>query len=123
MKRDKGFTVHERNIQTLMTEMFKAKNGLEPHLLQGIFETNIYQGPTLRSSKTFKRPNVNTVKYGDKSLQSFGTKLWTQLPNDIQEIDCISKFTIFIKKWRPTKCPCDICKHYLYGVGYIEVFD
>ena len=40
LKRDEGFTVHERNLQKLMTEMFKAKNRLEPHLLQGIFEAS-----------------------------------------------------------------------------------
>ena len=34
---DGGFTIHERNIQILMIEMFKSRNGLEPHLLQGIF--------------------------------------------------------------------------------------
>ena len=37
LKRDGGFTVHERNIQLLLTEMFKAKNNIEPHLLQDIF--------------------------------------------------------------------------------------
>ncbi len=88
LKRDEAFTVHERNIQRLLTEMFKAKNKLEPHLLQGIFEANSYQGPTLRnSSKYFSRPHVNTVKYGERSLQNLGVRLWDQLPRDIQEID------------------------------------
>ena len=124
LKRDGGFTVHERNIQILLTEMFKAKNRnkLEPHLLQGIFESNSYQGPSLRnSSKYFCRPNVNTVKYGERSLQNLGVKLWDQLPRDIQDTNSLTKFQLFIKKWRPPKCPCDICKTYIRGLGYINV--
>lgn len=122
LKRDGAFTVHERNIQILLTEMFKAKNKFEPHLLQGIFEANSYQGPSLRnSSKYFCRPNVNTVKYGERSLQNLGVKLWDQLPRDIQDTDSLTKFQLFIKKWRPRKCPCDICKTYIGGLGYINV--
>ena len=123
LKRDEGFTVHERNLQKLMTEMFKAKNRLEPHLLQGIFEASDYNGPKLRSSKHFKRPNVNTVKYGDKSLQNLGVQLWNQLPQSVQEIKTLSKFKADIHNWRPQKCPCDICKDYIYGLGYTRVCD
>ena len=123
LRRDEGFTVHERNIQLLMVEMFKSKNGLEPQLLQGIFEINDYQGPKLRSSKHFKRPNVNTVKYGEKSLQNLGARLWSQIPNLIQKIDSLAKFKAHMKTWRPPKCPCDICKEYIYGIGYVSVCD
>ena len=70
--RDGAFTVHEKNIQLLLIEMFKAKNKLEPHLLQGIFKANNYNGPILRNSKYFKRPNVNTVRYGEKTFAKFG---------------------------------------------------
>ena len=91
--------------------MFKSRNGLEPHLLQGIFETNNeYNGPTLRTSKHFKRPNVETVRYGEKSLQNLGVKLWAQLPREIQENESLAKFKEFVKKWRPQKCPCDLCR-------------
>ena len=121
LKRDDGFTVHERNIQLLLTEMFKAKNNIEPHLLQDIFEATNYQGPTLRNSKYFSKPKINTVKYGERSLQYLGTRLWDQLPRNIQESENIEKFKIFIKKWRPQKCPCEICKVYIRGVGYVNV--
>ena len=106
LKRDEAFTVHERNIQILLTEMFKAKNKLEPHLLQGIFEANSYEGPTLRnSSKYFSRPNVNTVRYGERSLQNLGVRLWDQLPRDIQEIDRLTKSQSFIKRMEASQMP------------------
>ena len=123
LKKEEGFTVHETNIQKLMLEMFKAKNELEPNLLQGIFEKNEYEGPTLRSSKSFKKPNINTVQYGERSLQNLGSKLWDQIPNKMKNITSLSVFTNFIKKWRPNQCPCEICRHYEQGVGYIQLFE
>ena len=123
LKRDEGFTVHETNIQKLMLEMFKAKNKIEPNLLQGIFEENEYKGPTLRSSKSFKKPNVRTVRFGERSLQNLGTKLWDQIPKEKQNLTNLSVFINFIKRWRPKQCPCEICKHYESGVGYIQLFE
>ena len=123
LRRDKGFTVHERNIQKLLIEMFKAKNKMEPNLLQGIFETSNYQGPKLRTSKYFLRPHVKTVHYGGKSLQNLGVRLWNQLPCNIQETDTLSKFKEFVKNWRPQKCPCDLCKSYIHGVGYVNILE
>ena len=119
--RDGAFTVHEKNLQLLLIEMFKAKNKIEPHLLQGIFKANNYNGPILRNSKYFKRPNVNTVRYGEKSLQNLGVKLWDQLPSVIQDLDSLSSFKTYIKKWKPFKCPCNMCKTYINKLGYVNL--
>ena len=37
LEKDKGFTIHERNLQKLMTEMYKAKNNIEPNLLRDTY--------------------------------------------------------------------------------------
>ena len=37
LKRDRSFTVHQRNIQSLAIEMYKAKPNLDPSLLKDIF--------------------------------------------------------------------------------------
>ena len=68
LEMDGAFTVHQRNIQILLLEMFKAKNNLEPSLLKGIFQRNEYRGPVLRSSKVFMRPSVRMVKDLSKIL-------------------------------------------------------
>ena len=122
LKKDGAFTVHERNIQSLMIEMFKAKNKIEPSLLQDIFEGAHYSGPTLRSNKIFSRPNVNTVKYGERSLQNLGVRIWEQLPNEIQNVDSIEKFKRFVKTWKPKQCPCNLCKTYINGLGYVTIY-
>ena len=123
LKKDGSFTVHEKNIQILMIEMFKAKNKIEPFLLQDIFEEAQYTGPTLRSSKYFSRPNVETVKYGERSLQNLGVRIWEQLPNEIQNLGSIDKFKGFVKTWRPKQCPCSLCKTFIKGLGYVQIYE
>ena len=115
------FTVHERNIQVLLVEMFKAKNKLEPSLLRDIFQENVYTGPVLRGSKCFLRPSVRTHRYGVRSLQNLGVILWNQLPKNIQEEETLNKFKIFIKKWRPYKGPCGLCGTYLRDLGKVNM--
>ena len=120
LEMDGGFTVHQRNIQILLLEMFKAKNNLEPSLLKGIFQGNEYKGPVLRRSKVFMRPSVRTQRYGERSLQNLGVILWNQIPKYVQNEDSLQKFKMFIKNWKPTNCPCELCINYVKELGKVN---
>ena len=77
-----------------------------------------------RSGRAFSRPNVNTVKKGDRSLRSFGPIVWnTMLPNELKECDSLDSFKSSIKSWKPDNCPCEICKVYIQGLGYTTLFE
>ena len=77
-----------------------------------------------RSGRTFSRPNVNTVKEGDRSLRSFGPIVWnTMLPNELKECESLDLFKTSIKSWKPDNCPCELCKVYVQGVGYTALFE
>ena len=115
------FTVHEKNIQTLLIQMFKAKHDLGPPLLKEIFKKMEYTGPTLRGKKDFVRPNIETKNYGEKSLEIFGNKLWKLLPKYIEKIDNLDTFKYEIKQWKPDKCPCYLCKDFIKGVGLVDL--
>ena len=121
LAKDNTFTVHETNIQKLMTEMYKAKSQMGPSLLQEIFRNPCYKGPQLRNGKYFKKPTIRTQKYGEKSLEYFGTLIWNLLPKNIKEADCIENFKMLIKYWKPIKCPCYLCKEFVKGVGLVEI--
>jgi len=118
---DKTFTIHETNIQKLMIEMYKAKARDGPSLLQDIFKDPCYNGPSLRNGKHFIKPNIRTQKYGEKSLEYFGTLIWNLLPMEIKEANSIGKFKTMIKNWKPSKCPCYLCKDFVNGVGLVEI--
>ena len=119
LAKDNNFTVHETNIQKLMVEMYKAKSQIGPSLLQDIFRNPNYKGPNLRNGKDFKKPNIKTQKYGEKSLEYFGTLIWNLLPKDLKEAESIDKFKSLIKSWKPIKCPCYLCKDFVKGIGLV----
>ena len=64
---DNSVTVHQKNLQVLVTEIYKVKNGIAPEIMKDIFEL---QNPSynLRSScSQFRRENIKTVHYGLQS--------------------------------------------------------
>ena len=67
LSKDKSVTVHQRNLQTLATEMYKILNGLSPDIMQDIFETksNYYN---TRNAPAFSSRNIKTVRYGLQTI-------------------------------------------------------
>ena len=120
LTKSNGFTIHETNTQKLMIEMFKAKNDIGPVLLKTIFRSSNYNGPGLRKSKFFFKPNIKTQKYGERSLEHFGFNLWNLLPNNIKEAKNIAEFKNKIKFWKVEKCPCYMCKIFVKGIGLVD---
>ena len=77
-----------------------------------------------RSGDTFARPNVESVKKGDRSLRSFGPIVWnTMLPEKLKQCSSLEEFKCSLKYWKPENCPCEICKTYVQGLGYTVHFE
>jgi hypothetical protein len=121
LAKDNSFTIHQRNIQTLVIEIYKTKHKLGPEFMTNIFTLNQRQGPQLRSRAEFKRPIINTVHYGDDSLKNFGSLIWELVPQSIKETDKLEQFKCKIKNWAPESCPCRLCKIFIGGVGYCTI--
>ena len=70
LEKDHSVTVHHKNLQALVTEIFKVKNDLAPDIMKDVFE--LKEPPyNLRSeSNHFTRRNVKTTYYG---LSNMGT--------------------------------------------------
>ena len=71
---DNSVTVHQKNLQVLVTEIYKVKNGIAPEIMKDIFEL---QNPSynLRSScNQFRRQKIKTVPYGLQSIRYIGPK-------------------------------------------------
>ena len=75
----------------------------------------------MRNGKYLKKTNIKTQKYGEKSLEYFGTLLWNLLPTEIKESNNIDKFKSLIKYWKPDKCPCYLCKDFVNGIGIVDI--
>ena len=116
---DNSVTIHQKNLQKLATEMYKAKNNLSPLPMKNLFkeQENAHE---LRNGRTWENPNVRTVCYGIESVRYRGPKIWESLPKDIKEAISLDEFKIKIKKWKSPNCTCRLCKIYIANLGFIN---
>ena len=119
LEKEKSFTIHERAIQKLCIELYKVAYGISPKLMRLVFPTK----PEVKYpwENIFQTFNVRTVAWGTESLSHLGPKLWTLIPLKLKKLTSLAKFKSEIKLWKPSKCPCRLCKFYLAGVGFITV--
>ena len=103
-------------------EMYKAKHKLPPEIiLSNIFILNENRREGMRSNSDFLRPNINSVHFGEDSLQYFGSVVWDKIPIEIKNSTNLSIFKNKIRNWCPDECPCRLCQNYLYRLGYINI--
>ena len=113
LEKEKSFTIHERNLQRLATEMYKVKHNLCPKPVQELFT------PTSRGSNDWVLPKVKTVNGGIETIRYMGPMTWKLVPNEIQSCISLSAFKVKIKKWKPIGCTCRLCKTYIKDLGYL----
>ena len=68
----------------------------------------------------FKSYNIKTVTWGTETLAYIGPKIWSIVPKDMKNYS-LSIFTKKIRKWKPDKCPCRICKTYIQNLGFVTI--
>ena len=89
---------HHRNIQTLMAEIYKIKNNLNPPVMDFIFErrNNTYN---LRNFQEFAMKRKRTVKMSLETLKYRSPQLWSILPENLRQITSLVQFKESVRKW------------------------
>ena len=116
---DKSVTIHQRNLQKLAVEMYKAKHHISPIPMQELFTEQI-NSYDLRNKRCWQVPNVGTVYNGLESIRYRGPKLWESLPITIKESKSLAEFKTKIKAWKCPNCTCRLCKTYIANLGFID---
>ena len=113
-------TIHHKNIQTLLTEVYKNLNGLSPPIMLDLFKTrhNIYN---LRNHREICNDIRKTVRYGTETVTYKSAQLWELLPCEIKRCSTLENFKERIKSWIPDKCPCRLCKTFITNLGFIDI--
>ena len=120
LEKDKSITIHQRNVQLVAIEMFKAAKEIGPDIVRDLFTFN--HGS--RNNRTFHIPCVTTDQFGKNSIRYFGPIVWDEmLPDKFKKIVKLEKFKNDIKEWVPEKCLCLLCREYIGGVGYVTTFE
>ena len=68
---DNSLNIRHRNLQKLVTEIFKVKNGLSPELTNDVFE--FMEKPySLRATSHFRSRTIRTTRYGIETPSYLG---------------------------------------------------
>ena len=73
LKLDNAVSVHQRNLQYLMTEIYKTKNSLNPSFMKELFKPRNLQYD-LRHESTLDIPKARTMSYGIETVQIHWSK-------------------------------------------------
>ena len=111
-------SIHVKNLQLLMTEIYKTKSGLSPPFMKDIF-TERNTGYNLRHGNDSLIPKVRTTTHGIETISFLGNRLWSTLPNIVKQASTLPIFKNHIKCWKGENCHCRLCKTYIPQVGYL----
>ena len=117
--RDNAVTIHTRNLQLLMTEIYKTKWELNPTFMKEIFVEK-YSTYGLRSCHNLLLPQARTTCHGLETISFLGSRLWQALPNDMKQSDTLSTFKRRIKTWKGEECNCRLCRPFVAQVGFLK---
>ena len=97
LEKDKAVKYPGRNLQVLVAEIIKLKNGIAPKIVSGIFKLS---SPTynLGNKRDFVSNHMKTLYFGTESLSSLGPKLWDLLPQDLKTLTSLTLFKSQVKK-------------------------
>ena len=110
LKIDNSFTIHERNIQSLAIELYKVINRLSPKIMDQVFP--LREKLRYPNQNIFVTRNTKTVSWGIENVANLGPKIWQLIPNEIKCSPSLFIFKKKIRRWKPSNCPCRICKTY-----------
>ena len=101
-------TIHKKNLQIVMVEIYKIINHLNPAYMWEFFIKKDVPY-NLRSNNLCKMPSVNSHQYGINALSFRGSFLWNALFDDKKLVTSIKIFKKEIQQWDGRNCKCHIC--------------
>ena len=120
-EKDNSVSIHNRKIQALSIEMYTVANGMDPEMMNEIFQLTEKSHYNLHYTTEFIIPLIHNVYHSRDSTSDLGNlQLWELIPTVIRQIDTLFGFKKAIKNWKPTDCSCRICKTYVPNVGFPE---
>ena len=118
LEKQHDFSIHQRNVQVLMTEIYKIVNGIAPPIMRSLFTFRLNQH-NLRNFQELLTEKRNTVNYGLETVTYRAPIIWAKLPSEYKLAGSLTAFKLKIKSWKCEICTCRLCKKYEPSIGYI----
>ena len=115
-----SFSIHEKNIQSLVIEIYQFLNGLSPSFQNNVFHKNISNSYDLQNHKELYSRNPKRVRRGTETVSYIAPKIWSKVPETIKMSSSLESFKSKIRKCKP-ECDCRLCTKHLHHVGFANV--
>ena len=122
LEKNNSCKIHDRNLQKLITKIFKVKMNLAPEVTKEVFEIAecLY---ALKNELKIKSKKIHSVTYGIETVSFVGARVWNSLPSDFKKWKSLELFKSEIKNRILENCPCKLWRPYLQRVGYVQIAD
>ena len=117
-RKNNSVSIHQRNLQLLLIEIYKTVNNLNPSFMAEVFVTNVVPY-ILRGSTNLVLPKARTNLYGIDTVRFVGQKSWQSMPKEIKESQSLDIFKRNIKAI-PLDCSCKLCNSYILNLGFFS---
>ena len=118
LKGGKSINIHERNIEELLTKIFKVKSRVASDIMTVILKFKVHSYH-LRKNNYIKRRSIKSCKCAGETVSNLSTKIRDILPENIKKADSLKDFKNKIKLWLLINCLRKLCKIYVANVGYV----
>ena len=110
-------SIHQRCINSLLTELCKYINVLSPEIMNEIF-SNRSNICNTRQFNIFETQIPTSNRYGFDSIL-YKAKLSNLLSENLKSYPSVTLFKNETKLWECFSCLCNICKNYARNLGYV----
>ena len=111
-------TIHQRNLQVLMTEIYKILNHIAPPIMSSLFEIGENTHNT-RYFQVLSNESRRTVNCGLENICNIAPFLWANLPAEHKLANSLNIFKRKIKNCKGENCPRKLLKTYVRELGHI----
>ena len=91
LREQNKITIHQRNLQVLMTEVYKIVNSITPLIMNSLFQFR-YNTNNIRNFQEIYAKNRKTVRYGTKIVTYQATILWANLHTKYKNAKSLDEF-------------------------------
>ena len=103
---NKQKSIHQKNIESLVYEIYKFQAGLTPPIVSDLFVT--------------RENNYNLRNFQELESSYRAPQIWNLIPERLRTMETLNKFKKEIKSWKCDACPCRMRKTYIQRVGFIS---
>ena len=129
-------SIKEIYVHSFAVKMYKISNNLPPEFIKELmveldtpyqtrsgYKIDLDQDGNVKEcskKSNYRIGQVKTTTCGLESIRYLGPKIWKLVPDDFKIMKTTEAFKNELKSFSFENCPCNICRTYVKGVGYIN---